>query len=657
MPEPTQQAAPVTNSGFLRALAGSAANGTTLWVTAFRGSPDLTDAGNWAGRPYNAAVMAAAVDGWDAHNAYFSVAALRPGADGELRRRKANFSRLLVLVADDVFIEDIRGSVTYVLATSPGKHQVGIFIDGADPDAADLDLVGRVVTTMADRGMLRADSSGNNAVRYVRLPVGENQKPRDSGAFAVRVDRWAPQVCLSLADAAAAFGVDLDELRDNAPKADSSSSLIVTAGQDERLRLLTASILRGEDLHDSINKIAASLVATSMPGGAIVNMLRALMEASHAAKDERWLARYQDIPRAVSTAEEKFRKEIVEHGPDKDLGPQPAGDLVLTVEQLHAKAGAVTWAVKGLVPEHGLGFWFGASGTFKSFIALDYALHRAYGMPWLGRKTKQAVPVYLAAEGGAGLMRRIEAWHRDRGMVWQDCPMRVVIRPLTLRTQAAELRVAIERAGVKPGDLTVDTMSQTFSGNENSNDEVADWLRVLGTELRDGLGCTVGVVHHTGHAATERPRGASAIISNIDFGFGVFRDEKEMLATMEFAKIKDGERPEAVTFELRRVELGTDEDGDPITSLAACHLAAQDQLSEAMQREAHAGRGGRHKLLLSLAQNGMPEKELRNLFSRDVDIADSEARRKAYYRARLWAIEAGYIEIAEGFVIVLRADK
>ena len=106
-----------------------------------------------------------------------------------------------------------------------------------------------------------------------------------------------------------------------------------------------------------------------------------------------------------------------------------------------------------------------------------------------------------------------------------------------------------------------------------------------------------------------------------------------------------------------RYVFGTDEDGDPITSLAACHLAAQDQLSEAMQREAHAGRGGRHKLLLSLAQNGMPEKELRNLFSRDVDIADSEARRKAYYRARLWAIEAGYIEIAEGFVIVLRADK
>lgn len=340
-----------------------------------------------------------------------------------------------------------------------------------------------------------------------------------------------------------------------------------------------------------------------------------------------------------------------------DLGSKLGAGLVMTVADLDAKAGALTWAVKHLVPEQGLGFVFGASGTFKSFIALDYALHRAYGMPWLGRKTKQAVPVYLAAEGGAGLIRRIKAWHMDRGMNWQDCPMRIVTVPLTLRTQSSALRVAIEETGIKPGDLIVDTMSQTFTGNENSNDEVAEFLRVLGTELRDGLCCTVIVVHHTGHTATERPRGASAIIANIDFGFGVFRDEKEMLATMEFAKIKDGERPEAVTFDLRRVELDIDEDGDRITSLSASHIAASDDLSDAMQREAHAGRGGRHKLLLSLVQNGMTEKELRNLFSRDVDIADSEARRKAYYRARSWAIEAGYIEIAEGFVIVLRAGK
>lgn len=336
-----------------------------------------------------------------------------------------------------------------------------------------------------------------------------------------------------------------------------------------------------------------------------------------------------------------------------DLSAKPPADLILTVAELDAKAGALTWAVKHLIPEHGLGFIFGASGSFKSFLALDYALHRCYGMKWLGRKTKQAVPVYLAAEGGAGLVRRIKAWHQDRGMSWQDCPMRVVVVPLTLRTQAAHLRAAIENLELAPGDVIVDTMSQTFTGNENSNDEVAEFLRVLGAELRDGLRCTVTVVHHTGHSATERPRGASAIIANIDFALGVFRDEKEMLATMEFAKVKDEERPQPVSFELRRVEVGHDEDNEPITSLSASALSA-DGLSEAMVREAKSGRGGRNILFLRLVQNGMSEKELRKIFADEADIPDAEARRKAYYRAREWAVASGFIEIAEGIVIVLR---
>lgn len=329
-------------------------------------------------------------------------------------------------------------------------------------------------------------------------------------------------------------------------------------------------------------------------------------------------------------------------------------DLVLTVEQLYTRAGASRWAVKGIVPECGLGFIFGASGTFKSFIALDYALHRAYGMAWMGRRTKQAVPVYLAAEGGAGLMRRIEAWHMARGMDWRRCPMRVVIVPLTLRTQARMLCDAVRATGVMPGDLIIDTMSQTFTGNENSNDEVADFLRILGTDLRDALGCTVSVVHHSGHSATERPRGASAIIANIDFALGVFRDEKEMLATVEFVKVKDSERPDQQAFDLAQQQLGHDSDGDPITSLVATHINNAANLLQAVTREGSAGRGGRNSILLGLLQNGMTEKELRKAFYEAADIADPEARKKAFYRARDWAISARVIEVVQGIIIVLQ---
>jgi hypothetical protein len=98
-------------------------------------------------------------------------------------------------------------------------------------------------------------------------------------------------------------------------------------------------------------------------------------------------------------------------------------------------------------------------------------------------------------------------------------------------------------------------MSQTFTGDENSNDQVAEFLRILGTELRDGLACTVSIVHHTGKAG-DSLRGASAMFNNTDFVLSVERDGKEMLATLDFPKTKDSERPEPQTFELSVQQLG-----------------------------------------------------------------------------------------------------
>lgn len=639
-------ARPVSNSAFLTELARGARKGTTLWVAAFRGSPDLTEASNWAGAPYGAA--SARVDTWDDRNTYYSVASLRPSGDGEVRRRRANFDRLLALVVDDIDPEDIHGRVTYLLRTSPGKLQAGIFIDAADPDAADAALVDRLVTSMVEHGLLRADSAGNNAVRYVRLPVGSNLKPRDSGPWPHELATWAPDVRLSLADAAAAFGVDLDTLRKAPERPEAPRSEVA---QGELLRTLTAAVLRGEILHDGMNRIAASLVATGMPGGAVVNHLRALMDCSLAARDERWAARYADIPRAVSTAEEKFRPE-----------PQvkvESSELVLDMAQLSQRAGLLKWAVKGIIPQRGIGFIYGASGTFKSFLALDYALHRVYGLPWLGRKTVQGNVVYLAAEGGAGLLRRIQAWHKDHGMDWTTCPMRVVITPLTLRTEATVLREAILETGLtNVGDVIVDTMSQTYSGSENSNDEVAEWMRIVGLELRDALDCNVLIIHHSGHVATERPRGASAILANADYCLGVFRDGAALISTVEFAKIKDSDRPPDALFALARVVIGTDEDGDEITSLAASWMRPADALrAELSQARAAVASGdaSHYDRLLTLISAGSRVEDVRRQFYEGMPGAQPETRKKAWQRALHECQDRGYYSIQAGVFVAGRA--
>jgi RecA-family ATPase len=323
--------ASVKNSEFLQLLYSGIPDKSALWVTSFYGNPDLTDSGNWFGRPYRPD-RHALVDSMVTVNSYFSVAALSPTADGEIRRRKANFEQILVLVADDALIDDIKGTVSYVLNTSPGKAQIGIFIDKDDPDAKNRSLVDSIVTRMAENGLLRADASGNNSVRYVRLPVGQNQKPRETGPWDHQLAVWNADCVLSLSDAAAVFGIDVDELRKikEAAPADAKSSIY--DGQADLLRLTASNIVRGERLHESINEMAFSLVACGTHPGTVVSTLRGLMESSLVAKDDRWKARYDDIPRSVTTAVEKLKDDKApevtpQNHPFANFLPYALGDL------------------------------------------------------------------------------------------------------------------------------------------------------------------------------------------------------------------------------------------------------------------------------------------------------------------------------------------
>lgn len=333
------------------------------------------------------------------------------------------------------------------------------------------------------------------------------------------------------------------------------------------------------------------------------------------------------------------------------------GVPVLSLAQLREQSHATTWMVKNLLPTECIGVLFGASGTFKSFVAVDLACHIARGMPWLGRRTAKGSVVYLAAEGGGGIWKRVCAWHKARKLPWADTPLHVIPAALDLVADTARVAEAIKGADIEPSLVIIDTMSQTFGGEENSSTDVAGYFRALSALIKQRWHCAVLVLHHSGHSATERPRGSTAIQANTDFIFGLFRDEKEMLATMTCVHVKDGERFNDATFSLAPQVLGTDPEGDEIRSLVARHLTTIEEHQEAMEREGRAGRGGNNATLLRLVQNGVQESDLRQLFYRECGADTPDARKKAYQRARGWAINAGLMEVANGWVITLQHGK
>src|SRR5689334_10136206 len=67
------------------------------------------------------------------------------------------------------------------------------------------------------------------------------------------------------------------------------------------------------------------------------------------------------------------------------------------------------YLLEPFIIDGGLTVLFGASGTYKSFVALDWAL----------RVAVESSALYVAAEGAAGMGQRVKAW-QDHGPAGSD---------------------------------------------------------------------------------------------------------------------------------------------------------------------------------------------------------------------------------------------
>lgn len=69
--------------------------------------------------------------------------------------------------------------------------------------------------------------------------------------------------------------------------------------------------------------------------------------------------------------------------------------------------------VQGLIDFQSGVLLFGESNVGKSFIALDLAFNISLGRDWFGKKVKLGACVYVAAEAGRSIAKRIEALKKE----------------------------------------------------------------------------------------------------------------------------------------------------------------------------------------------------------------------------------------------------
>jgi hypothetical protein len=178
---------------------------------------------------------------------------------------------------------------------------------------------------------------------------------------------------------------------------------------------------------------------------------------------------------------------------------------------------------------------------------------------------RQGTAVYLALEGGTGFAGRKEAWRRHHGLGEHDrVPFFLLDVAVNLVADHAALVAAI-RAELqeKPAIIVIDTLNRSLPGSESKDEDMGAYIRAADA-VRAAFGCLVVIVHHCG-VVGNRPRGHTSLAGADDAQISVERDENGVIVTtVEHAK--DFEAGTRLASKLERVELGDDDEGDPMSS-------------------------------------------------------------------------------------------
>jgi hypothetical protein len=230
------------------------------------------------------------------------------------------------------------------------------------------------------------------------------------------------------------------------------------------------------------------------------------------------------------------------------------------------------YLVKGLLPSRGLAVIWGPPKCGKSFWATDLGLHIALGWEYRGRRVQQAAVVYIALEGRHGLPARLEAFRQHHRI--NAAPFYLLTTPLDLAARADALIASIEAqlSDTKPGAIVIDTLNRSLVGSESKDEDMARYLAAAG-KIEEKFGCLVAIVHHCGIDAT-RPRGHTSLSGAVEVQLAVKRGaEREVIATVELAK--DFPEGAEIFSRLEQVDVGTDPDGDKITSIVVVAADAE----------------------------------------------------------------------------------
>jgi hypothetical protein len=220
----------------------------------------------------------------------------------------------------------------------------------------------------------------------------------------------------------------------------------------------------------------------------------------------------------------------------------------LDLDELFARP-APDWLIPGVLPQRGIGSFWGQPGSGKTFLAVDIALSVALGQSWRGQPTRQGGILYIAAEDDSGVQARLFSGLATRGA--RKAPIRVLPTAPTLTSSehSNALLGAVSAEG--PQAITFfDTLAAVTTGaDENSGKDMGQLIAICQKihKLTNGL---VILIHHEGKSTGKGLRGWSGLHGAFDVEWEVIENKDEALREMKISKLKNAPAGGKYSFQL-----------------------------------------------------------------------------------------------------------
>lgn len=279
----------------------------------------------------------------------------------------------------------------------------------------------------------------------------------------------------------------------------------------------------------------------------------------------------------------EFEEQVREADGQQGYGNR--GFHFLPASSLCSEPKPTSWLVKPFIDAGSFVDLFGDSGSMKSFLALDLGLCVAANISWHGHAVRQTGPVFcIMGEGFAGVNRRIKAWANHHETDLQEIPFFVSDRPAQFldKQSAGEVIQSVDdlcRTHGNPALVIVDTLNRNFGpGDENSTADMTRFISTIDGALRSRYQCAVLIIHHSGLAAAERARGASALRAALDWEYRLQKNT-DGTRTLTCTKAKDHAEPPTISFMPETITLEGWVDPDDGEVMTSCVLRRVEGVS------------------------------------------------------------------------------